>query len=304
MRFVDNYWDITPILATKKLNTISVIDQALEFNREVGFIPAPDIKVGFYYGFWNNKNVITRVVRVSEINDRGYLAVDSLGNSNLYLKGWLIPCHTNDFTLIKALSEKEWAVVPMICPINYKEVKNFTCADYRERFVKKVSKSDSHRGVLGLSNLTFSQAMRRLSKSKLLLNVKSFLFKVLTNSLPTNSHGFGPSKTCLWCVVDIGDYDHYLDDCPLAKKVKNLYNNAFAGKFKYTINLNKRWDHLSKRDISLSIRWIVYWNIWKLALSYSPTLNVEPMEDSTVLGNLAGDLLHHREAFKWSRIQG
>jgi len=270
----------------------------LEYNREVGFIPNPDIKVGEFYGFWNNRNVITRIVKVLEIVERGYMAIDVHGRSNLYLRGWLIPCHTDKFVLIKALSEKEWAMVPMVCASMNKEIKYFTCSDYRGLFVKKVSKSDSHRGTLGLCNITFSKAMHRLPKTQILNNVKSFLFKVLTNSLPTNSHGIGPTNACSFCMTEIGDYDHVLDECPLAHRVKTLYNLAFAGKFKYTINFNKRWYCFSKGDISLACRWIVYWNIWKLSLSYS-NLNIDPLGDNELMGNLGGDLKRHNEAFRW-----
>jgi len=295
---VDNYWDVTPVLATKKLKLDSLIVNALEYNREVGFIPDPEIKVGSFYGFWNNRNIITKVVKVVENVVDGHMAVDVQGRSNFYHRGWLIPCHTEEFALTKALSEKEWAKVPMVCKANNKMIKLFTCADYRESFVKKISKSDSHRGVLGLCNITFSQAMFRLPKAQLLNNVKSFLFKVITNSLPTNSHGFGSSKACSYCMFDIGDYDHCLDDCPLAQRVKSLFNSVYSGKLKYTINLTKRWYHFSKRDLSLAIRWVVYWNAWKLALSYSD-LNIIPLEDKEVIANLAGDLNRHICAFKW-----
>jgi len=238
-------------------------------------------------------------VKVTELCNNGFMAIDYKGNSNLYHKGWLIPCLTDEFTLIRALSEKEWAQIPMTCLSNNKDIKCCTCSDFREIFVKKVSKSESHRGVLGLCNVTFSFAMQRLHKMKLLNNVKSFFFKVFTNSLPTNSHGFGPSKACSWCKTKIGDYDHTLDECALALEVKSLYNKLLSGKYNYSINLNKGWHQISKRDLSLSIRWIVYWNIWKYGLSYNLDSMMEPMNIDEITGSLVVDLSRHCHAFKW-----
>jgi len=307
LRFISNFWDVTPILCQGKFKSSSILEDAIKFLSLLPLIPVPKICVNSFYGFYNNKFLISKVVQVVQIDldqTAPYWCVDKQGSFFKYKIGWLVPCINDGFDLIRPLSEREWLDVPIALDDTKIEITLLSCRSIRKYFTVNVDFSPPQISLFSLANLPPETIFALIHRTKVNNNIKSFIFKVYMNAvlIDVNNYKF-KSSVCPICSNGAESFSHLFSECSNAvlvlsiwDSIKYLYNCSYS-------HLNAWYSfpssiYLKSSSTIIQIKWILMWVTWlsrnamRIANKPWSTLKIQHVIQSLISRHLFSKKLH------------